>query len=109
MALQIVDWLGSTPAEEDCAQTPQPDFTEKNKAECKRFKELLEKICPPPNGTCFHTEKEKHDFGDYREVVAMVDEDIANEIEVDGWCNKYNSLPGTWLEMEDIAEGRVKL
>lgn len=109
MSLEIVDWIGPTPAEEASAQTTQDDFHSKNREECAKFKALLEKICPPPNGTCFaiHTES-GHDFGAYREVVAKVDEDIADEIEVNSWCSKYNHLPGTWLELEDIAEGRVR-
>lgn len=108
MAIQPFDWLGPTPAEEDCAQSNQPDFSSKNSEECRKYKAMLDKAYPPPNGTCFHIQKSDHDFGPYREVVAMVDEDIANEVEVDGWCSKYNCAPGTWMELEDIAEGRVR-
>lgn len=108
MPMTILDWLGPTPADEICAQSGDEGFTEKNKEECRKFKGMLAKACPPPNGCAFVIEASNHDFGTYREVTAQVDEDIAVESEVEVWMDKYTSMPYTWLELEDIAEGRVK-
>lgn len=107
MSKQIIEWLGPVPCEEDCAQTLDNDFHEKNRAECKRFKDLIEKIIPTPENAYvrIHTEN-GHDFGSYREVVLMVEESISEEDEkiIGEWSEKVNSLPSTWAELEAMVK-----
>lgn len=104
MSFEIFDYIGPVPFEEECAQTLEADFTQRNIKECKRFKELLEKVCPPPNGAKFSIKVETgHDYGSYREVVSMVDMTISQEDEICAWIDKCNKLPGTWTELEAMS------
>ena len=114
MSKQIIDWIGPCPSEEECAQTTQDDFHEKNRAECKRFKELIEKIYPPLENSDgqytyvkVHVET-GHDFGNYREVVLMMETSISEEQEekISEWVGKIQDLPGTWNELEEMAKGK---
>lgn len=107
MSKQIVEYLGPTPCDEDCAQTLDNDFHEKNRAECKRYKDLIEKIVPTPENAYVKIHVENgHDFGSYREVVIMVEECISEEDEekVGEWINKVVSLPNTWAELEGMVK-----
>lgn len=107
MSKEIIDWLGPVPSEEDCAQTVDSDFHEKNRAECKRFKELIEKIVPTPKNAYVRIHVENgHDFGTYREVVLMVEEcqSEENEKKIIEWTQKINALPNTWKELEEMVK-----
>lgn len=65
--------IGSTPADEDCAQVGQPDYAEKARAECKRFIEQIERHYPSPELGYLKIKSNRHDFGTYYEVVAVYD------------------------------------
>ena len=107
MSKQIIEWLGPVPCDEDCAQTLDKDCHEKNRAECKRYKDLIEKIVPTPENAYvkIHTEN-GHDFGSYREVVLMAEESISEEDEkiIGEWSKKINDLPSTWVELEGMVK-----
>lgn len=107
MSKEIIDYLGPTPSDEDCAQTVDNDFHEKNRAECKRFKELIEKIVPTPEKAYVKIHIENgHDFGAYREVVLMVEECLSEDEEktIIEWTQKINALPNTWKELEEMVK-----
>jgi hypothetical protein len=68
--------IGSAPYEEDCVQVNRAgDYHEAMLTECKRFKEMLEKVFPePPEGAHFKITTNPHDFGTYYEVsVSFID------------------------------------
>jgi hypothetical protein len=68
--------IGSSPAEEDCAQVGQPDFREKATEEMRRFIELIRKaLGPEPEGAKLAIKWFPHDFGTYGEVVCYFDDD----------------------------------
>jgi hypothetical protein len=90
--------IGPCPCDEEASQLGSPDFDEKNLAECKRFKGLLEKMFP--KGT-FGIKANRHEYGVYREVVAYYDED--NEEERKSAFDAESETPTTWLECEIIA------
>ena len=110
MSKQILDWLGPVPCDEDCAQIGHDaDFDSKNRAECRRFKELLEKAYPPPEGAYIQVKSESHDFGVYREVVLMADESISDEDQekINQWVEKISNHPSTWIELEQLANTSI--
>lgn len=106
MSKQIIEWLGPTPSDEDCAQTVDSDFDIKNLRECKRFRDLLQKIIPTPEKASVGIMCERHDFGMYREVVLFAEDPISEEDEkiVGEWSEKINSLPNTWAELEAMVK-----
>lgn len=68
--------IGSTPAEEDCAQLGEPDYEKKATEEMRRFIELIRKdLGPEPDGAKLAIKWFPHDFGHYGEVVCYFDED----------------------------------
>lgn len=76
-------FIGPVPAEEPCAQLGvDPDFHEKNRAECKRFIRQIQKhYGEEPHGAILLMKAQEHDFGTYREVCVMYDD--SNEEAVD--------------------------
>lgn len=106
MSKVILEWLGSTPCDEDCAQTTQANFSQLNQAECIRYKALLEKICPSPNENAYYRIKgSDHDFATYREVVLMAEESVSDEDikAINEWQLKVQRLPSTWIELEALV------
>jgi hypothetical protein len=74
--------LGPTPSEESCAQVGTDDYEEKSRKECKRYRDLILRVCgEPPPGASLAIRSFPHDFGSYREVVVNydpMDEDAAS-------------------------------
>ena len=67
--------LGSAPADEECAQVGQPNYSEQGRAECKRYIELLRKVVGvEPQGARLIVKSNPHDFGEYFEVVCCYNE-----------------------------------
>jgi hypothetical protein len=68
--------IGPGPHEENVAQIGfDPEFTQKNIAECKAFKEqIVRAYGEPPEGASLRTIRNPHEFGTYREVAVRVDE-----------------------------------
>lgn len=88
-------YLGSTPAEEDCEQVG-PDFDRKKAtAECHRYIALLKQRFPnTPPGVEFRIKWERHDFGEYPEVVVRFDND--DEAHTAYAYHVEDNLPKTW-------------
>lgn len=92
-------YLGSAPCDEDCVQAdPDTDYVPQMLAECKRYRELLEKKFPIPqhlkNDVYFKLKREEHDFGPYYEVTIKFNED--HEEALSFAFNVENSLPLKW-------------
>jgi hypothetical protein len=89
--------LGSVPSNEECIQVnPKTDYLPAMRAECKRYKELLEKLFPVPKDVraWFVIKSNPHDFGTYLEVAVKYDEND------DAACvyayNVEDNLPANW-------------
>lgn len=88
-------YIGSSPYEEDCAQTTNPNYHRIAMLELKLYKRLLEALYPPPEGAFFKIVWQNHDFGTYGEVVAKFDED--NQAHAD-WAYLAEDGCATWDE-----------
>ena len=87
--------IGASPSGESCAQVGDPNYAEKSRIECKLFRELLEETfgAPPPGGY-LAIKSFPHEFGSYREVVAVYDENREESVE---WASKLESeTPESW-------------
>ena len=68
--------IGSSPAEEDCAQVGSPDYYKRARTECARFIELIRKtLGPEPEGAQLSVKSNPHDFATYYSVVCYFEED----------------------------------
>ena len=66
--------LGSSPIEEDCVQvSSEHEYLQAMKAECQRYKEMLEKRFPWAVGM-LKIKTFPHDFGSYMEICAVFDD-----------------------------------
>jgi hypothetical protein len=72
--------LGSTPANESCAQLGSPDYYTKAQAECRRYIDALQAHYRAkhagrdlPYGCTLKIRSNPHDFGTYYDVVARFD------------------------------------
>lgn len=96
--------LGPSPCGEDCVQLGTEDYPEKSRAECKRYKKLLEEKFPL-NGIYFGIKSFDHDFGTYREVVVYYDDN--DEESADNALTVENNLPETWEDTRVYTEQTV--
>ncbi len=56
--------LGSSPANEDCAQVGSENYSQKAREECVRFIELIRKVVgEEPEGAYLAVKSNPHDFG----------------------------------------------
>lgn len=68
--------IGSAPAEEDCAQTTDPDYAARARAECRRFIDLIRRtLGPEPEGARLVVVGNPHEFGTYYEVACRFEGD----------------------------------
>ena len=91
--------IGSSPADEDCAQVGTDDYTVKSRKECTVFAEQIIRVCGEPRGTAAVVIKSfPHDFGTYREV--CVSYDVEDEEGQEYAYMVESNAPNTW---DDIA------
>lgn len=95
----MIDYLtiGSSPSDEDCAQVGSPDYTQRSRKECLVFLHQLERQFGDPPATARLTIKTfPHDFGEYKEVCVIFDNDIEEAVE---YALKLEGVtPQTWDE-----------
>lgn len=96
--------LGTTPADEECAQVGTADYWEKTKAEARRYKAGLERYfkqqLDDPDTLVYLTLKSfPHDFGTYHELCVIYND--ADEKEIEAAFEIENNLPSTWEELEN--------
>ena len=88
--------IGSTPTDEPCAQVGRDDYERMSRIECKVFLDQLRRLFPEPNGGYLSIKRFSHDFGQYREVVAVYDTD---DEEATNWAfNIEANCPEKWDE-----------
>jgi len=89
--------LGSVPIEEDCVQVGDPEYYQKYRDECNRYRELLlKKFGPLPVGMALVIKGFPHDFGEYHEVCVMFDDEIEEQVEFA--FGMENNMPLRWEE-----------
>lgn len=88
--------LGSTPANEDCAQVGAEDYGTRMQAETRRYIDQLYKMFPEASdyGVSFVRKSYSHDFGTYHEVCARFDDRDAQSSEFASFVE--NNLPACW-------------
>jgi hypothetical protein len=96
--------LGPTPCDEACAQVGSDDYPERSRAECKRYLTLLRTLYgPEPEGAALVVKSFPHDFGTYREVCVVYDDDNPRAAEYAYLLER--NLPTTWdAERQDTPE-----
>jgi hypothetical protein len=105
--------IGSSPRDEDCVQVGDGDYILPMKNECRRFKELLEKLMPiPKECNCrYYVKSNPHDFGTYYEVAIQFDEEDAKSSAFAYYVDSYypqkwndTKVEMTWKEYWDKYE-----
>lgn len=91
-------YLDSCPVEEEAAQTIDPDFARKNKAECLAFIQAIKRVCgQPPEGVSIRIKEETgHDFGPYRVVVVRFDS--SNQAAAEYAYHVEDNAPARWSD-----------
>ena len=93
--------IGSSPSDEDCAQTTNPDYDTLSRQECERFRQLILNICgPPPESAWVGVKKFPYecDSGFYREVVVFYHDTDSEGIDYAYWVENHS--PTTWDQTE---------
>jgi hypothetical protein len=88
--------LGSTPANEDCAQVGRDDYYERARKECRAYINQLNRLFPQAvdKGVSFRIKSNQHDFGTYYEVNACFNDDDQAAGELAYHIESH--LPGEW-------------
>jgi hypothetical protein len=103
-------YLGSSPANEPCVQSTDPDYGIKAHAECSRYKAILQRLYSEahdgqPCPARIMVKSESHDFGTYYEVVCKFDCDDTEQCEAAYWLD--SNSPVQWPEVNLCAQGRM--
>ena len=98
--------IGSTPAEEDCAQVGSPDYKTRMIKEINAFiNQLLRQFGPEPKGAEIRVKGFPHDFGTYHEVVVFFDD---NNEEAVNYAYKIENEAATRWDEEALIELGLK-
>jgi len=90
MAMKEIIYLGSSPAEEECAQVGDPDYPTKARLECRAYINQLYRYLASqghtrnelPEGFVLCAKNEPHDFGSYLEVIVKFNSEDEKSWEV---------------------------
>ena len=96
--------LAPVPLGEECAQLGAADYSSRSRKECMAFiNQLVRVFGEPPSGANFKITSNPHDFGTYRDVdIVFNDEDeVASEYAYQVEAN----LPEYW---DDAAKAELK-
>lgn len=75
-------YLGPTPAEETCVGVGAMDYRIRAMKEIRAYIAQLNRMYPNKPESCrFRSQRERHDFGDYYEVVVEFDDSIRESVE----------------------------
>lgn len=92
-------YLGSTPADEPCAQVGQKNYEDLARGECTRYIGLLASMFIEKHGrqpNCkLQIKSNPHDFGTYFEVVIPYSIDSSEDLIKDAFWFDINA-PATW-------------
>ena len=97
--------LTCTPTGEECENLGPNYNPQKARAECRAFKNQLERESPPPGEAYLKIKSNPHDFGSYLEVAAVFNPE--NEQEADWAYGLESELPEFWDEIARQELGLV--
>jgi len=87
--------IGSSPADENCVQVGEKDYSGRAIKECERFIKLIrEEMGEEPEGTKLAVKGFPHDFGHYYEVVCWYDPNLPESVEYAFRCE--SDAPVAW-------------
>jgi hypothetical protein len=87
--------IGSSPADEDCAQVGSDNYSERARKECKALINQMRREMGNEQGSAqFKIKANPHDFGSYYEVVVYFDSNDEKGIEYAFAAEK--NLPARW-------------
>lgn len=95
--------LGSAPCDEECVQVRKDgEYLDAMRAELKRYKAMLEKMFPVPEGinARFSIVWAEHEFGRYGEVAVVFDQDDEKSAD---WAWSLESKTPTHWEPENTG------
>lgn len=94
MARDYVE-IGPSPADEPCVNVGETDYTNRARAECKRFIQVIRAALGEEPGTArLYVKANPHDFGTYLEVACGYDEDDREGAEYAYKCE--SDAPQNW-------------
>lgn len=95
-SFEYLEMLDTVPPNEEGSDL---DHLSDQKAEAQRYRTLLTKVYPPPEGCSLKMKSNPHDFGTYMSLEAWGDPDNEDHWT---WVNSLCDL-GTWDELEAAA------
>jgi hypothetical protein len=100
--MDYLEMFDTVPCGEKCS-----DLLSEQRAEARRYKDLIQKLLPAPEGAELRIKSNPHDFGTYATLEAYGD---ANSDAHWEWVNKISELGETWEELEAaVAALEVKV
>ena len=98
--------LGTTPADERCAQVGTDGYYELARSQCRRHIEVLRAFYIAergalPEGLKLKIKTFAHDFGDYYEVIAEFDDNDEQAVDAALWLD--NNRPAEWPETDSVS------
>jgi hypothetical protein len=102
----IFELCTTTPHDEKCAQTGNPNYHKMGRLEAVALKnQLMRMHGNPPGGAYFKITSNPHDFGTYFDLAVAYNED--DEDETDYMLKIESGIPDNWDEeaLKELAEG----
>ncbi len=104
--------LSSSPCDETCIQVGHENYDEESRKECIRYRDLLVKKFGGIDkldemGVRFSTKSFPHDYGSYREVIVIFDDDDEKAIGAAYYIEK--NLPQRWDDETVIGFDQLDL
>ena len=87
--------IGASPCGETCVQLGSEDYSEKARAECRRFIDLIRTCCgPEPENAELIVKGSPHDYGTYYEVYVRFESESADASDYAYHCQ--TNAPAGW-------------
>jgi hypothetical protein len=89
--------LGQAPAEEECAQVGEPNYSVNARRECRSYIQAIRNYLGiEPDGAALAIKSFGHEFGQYMEVIVKYDPE--NEAAAEYAFKCEGKAPATWAE-----------
>jgi hypothetical protein len=89
--------LAPVPLDEECAQLGAADYSSRSRKECQAFiNQLTREFGEPPSGAYFKMTSNPHDFGTYRDVDIVFNDE--NEEAAEYAYRVEANIPANWDE-----------
>lgn len=96
--------IGSTPANENCAQVGSADYATRARKECAQFIIAIRRtLGSEPDGARLVVRSNPHDFGTYYEVACRYDDRSDAAVDYAFKCD--SDAPGDWTDEDRKALG----